>query len=94
MAKQYYILSFNGPVGNDALWWRPEGKGYTMDLADAGKFDELTVRLSPGLYNNGEGTRAVPCEAADALVCKHVLWDDLTFYTGPLHEGITGLYKQ
>ena len=94
MAKQYYILSFNGPVGNDTLWWRPEGKGYTMNIDEAGKWNEDDVKAHQGLYNNGEGTRAIPCKVVDALVRKHVLWDDLHLYTGPLYEGVTGIYKQ
>lgn len=34
--KQYYIQS--GYVGNAMLWWRPDAKGYTTDINEAGKY--------------------------------------------------------
>lgn len=75
---QYYILSVsNGPVGEDALWWRPEAKGYTINLDKAGKYDGALVESKPGYYNNGKSAKAIPCEVVDHLAAKHVLWDEL-----------------
>jgi hypothetical protein len=36
--KLYYIQ--NGFVGNAMCWWRPDGKGYTTDIKDAGRYSE------------------------------------------------------
>lgn len=37
-----YVQDSRSYVGNCPLWWRPEGKGYTTNLDDAGRytFDE------------------------------------------------------
>ena len=34
--KLYYIQS--GYVGNAMLWWKPDAKGYTTDIAEAGRY--------------------------------------------------------
>jgi hypothetical protein len=35
----YYIQSLErGAWGNDAVWWRPESKGYTSHIDEAGKY--------------------------------------------------------
>jgi len=35
---EYYILDTRQVVGNCAMWWCPEGKGYTCDLDKAGLY--------------------------------------------------------
>ncbi len=34
----YYIQASSQVVGNEAVWWKPEGYGYTTHLSDAGKY--------------------------------------------------------
>ena len=34
--RQYYIQ--NGYVGNAVLWWGVDGRGYTTDFKEAGKY--------------------------------------------------------
>lgn len=39
--SRYFIATRkHGFVGNDVLFWRPEAKGYTTNLDDAGKYSE------------------------------------------------------
>lgn len=40
MKKLYYILCRESPQGDDALWWRPKGSGYTVRVDDAGLYTE------------------------------------------------------
>lgn len=43
----YFIRDARQWVGNCALWWAPEGRGYTCDLAQAGEFTaKQTSRLA------------------------------------------------
>lgn len=65
----FYILDASSVVGNCALWWRPEGRGYTCDLADAGKYTaEQAAALRPTDV-------LVSCAVADAAVVRHVRLD-------------------
>ena len=36
----HYILDTRQVVGNCCLWWRPDGKGYTCNLDDAGLYPQ------------------------------------------------------
>lgn len=42
--KRYYILDTRQVVGNCALFWRPEGMGYTTNLKEAGLFSKDEMR--------------------------------------------------
>lgn len=46
--RDYYILcqEHGVPGDNCALWWKPEGMGYTTDLDKAGLFRERAARRS------------------------------------------------
>lgn len=35
----YYVQDSRDFVGNAMLWWRPDGRGYTTDLSQAGQYD-------------------------------------------------------
>lgn len=35
-----YLIQCIGACGNEALWWRPEGAGYTTNVDEAGRFTE------------------------------------------------------
>lgn len=41
---KYYIQDTRSYVGNCAIWWRSEGKGYTCHIEEAGEFDEDEAR--------------------------------------------------
>jgi rubrerythrin len=38
MEPLFYIQDSRHTVGNDMLWWRQDGKGYTTDMREAGVF--------------------------------------------------------
>lgn len=66
---EFYILESGSVVGNCAMWWRPEGRGYTCDLSDAGKYTaDQAKRLRPSDV-------PVPCAVADAAAVRHVRFD-------------------
>ena len=66
----YYIQDTRSTVGNCALWWRTEAKGYTCDIDAAGQFR--------GVYARGLD-RATdvpwPAEAIEAGIVRHVRLD-------------------
>ena len=58
--------------GYPPLWWRPEAKGYTSDIAEAGFFTEEQARSVDGPRNEtGEdptGDEAIPPERLVGIV--------------------------
>jgi len=64
--SRYYILDSRQVVGNCVMWWRPDGAGYTCDLADAGLYEEGDTRGSR------ETDVRVPEEVAKACSYTHV----------------------
>lgn len=38
MSDQKYYIRNEGYVGNALVWWRPNGRGYTTDIREAGKY--------------------------------------------------------
>jgi len=36
----YYVQDSRDFVGNSMLWWRPDGRGYTTDISQAGQYAE------------------------------------------------------
>lgn len=71
MEKDHYILDKRSCVGNCALWWKPNGKGYTCNLDDAGLY---TFKEAS---SHRETDIAVPMAMARNLVVSHVRWDSL-----------------
>lgn len=67
----FYILDTRQVVGNCALWWRPDGAGYTCDLGDAGLYSREAAR------SHRETDIAVPRELAERLAIRHVRLDQL-----------------
>jgi len=41
---KYYVEDSRRPVGNCMLWWRPEGKGYTTQIEEAGLYSAEQVK--------------------------------------------------
>ena len=62
--KQYVILDTRQIVGNCAMFWRPDGAGYTCDLSDAGLYDKTEGRRETDIY--------VPIEVARSMAVIHV----------------------
>jgi hypothetical protein len=60
----YYIRSCYAPVGNSVLWWRPRSAGYTVNLAEAGKYVYEMVKTIVGMKR---GDIAYECSAVDNL---------------------------
>jgi len=71
MAEQqlYYLLDARTPVGNCALWWRPDGKGYTCNLSDAGLYAETDA------YAHRDTDIPIPQAVAEQAVNLHVDYD-------------------
>jgi hypothetical protein len=71
MADQYYILDARTMVGNCALWWRPEGAGYTCNLDDAGRYTLAEAE------SHRETDVPVRCDVAERIAVRHVDTDAL-----------------
>lgn len=39
-----YLIQYIGACGNEALWWRPKGAGYTTNVDEAGRFTEKRAK--------------------------------------------------
>lgn len=73
--KTYYIISLkHSPIGNAAVWWRPNAGGYTTRLEDAGIFPQYTVEADPLYYSNGHSTMALECEEVEEHAWRSVEW--------------------
>lgn len=68
---KYLIMDSRSVVGNCALWWRPEGKGYTGEFSEAGVFDYKSA------HAHRETDIPVPFELAEAVAVRHVRVDML-----------------
>ena len=44
----YYVQNL-GYIGNAMIWWRPDSKGYTTNIEEAGRYTEEEMR---GLINS------------------------------------------
>lgn len=71
---KFYILDSRGVVGNCALWWVTDGKGYTSDLAQAWLVDEAEARR---IEASRDSDIAVPEELAKRHAFTHVRLDSL-----------------
>lgn len=65
MVTRYFILC----AGTTGLFWRPESRGYTTNLAEAGIYEEKEARGIAGL---GRGDSLV---AVNRLVVQHEIED-------------------
>ena len=68
----YLIQDTRQYVGNCVLWWCHEGKGYTTEFLEAGRFDEAYLR------SLRDTDRPIPIEAAEKACCTHVRAEGLT----------------
>ena len=76
----FYILDTRTVVGNCAMWWCPNGQGYTCDLSKAGLYTR------EGAFNQRDTDVPVPRHVAERLVVGHVRLDHLR-QNGALDDG-------
>ena len=69
----FYIQDTRTIIGNCALWWKPEGAGYTCDLEHAGKY---TVAMLTACCLR-DTDKAWPAEFVDPQAQRHVHTDGL-----------------
>jgi hypothetical protein len=58
---RYYIQDTRNCVGNAALWWGPDGGGYTTDIDEAGQFEEGRAR---SIERNRSTDKPIPVHVA------------------------------
>jgi len=69
----YFIWSKkHSPSNGNAVWWRENNSGYTVDLDEAGVYTKKQVDAVPGYYNNGHAAVAVPRPVA-YLMAKSIV---------------------
>jgi hypothetical protein len=75
----YYVLDARTVVGNCAMWWYPDGKGYTCNIDEAGLYTADDVA--------GMRETDVPIHRDDVakLVVRHVRLDHM-YQAGLLSE--------
>ena len=57
----YYIQNSYVYIGNAMLWWKKDGKGYTTDITEAGKYTKAEI----GKIIERPGDYAWSCEYID-----------------------------
>lgn len=63
---EFLILDVESSQRADMLlWWRPGGNGYTVQLAEAGRWTKAEIEARNLVYNNGAQTLAVPFDEAN-----------------------------
>lgn len=63
LEPRYYLLSLSRSKGQPLLvWWRPDAKGYTGDLDEAGRYTDREIER----YRSMTAV-PVPCEAVDEM---------------------------
>ena len=67
--ERYYIQDTRQVVGNCALWWAKESKGYTCELQQAGLFFEEEARE---IARNRDTDKAYPESVVRPLILHHV----------------------
>ena len=65
----YYLLDCRSAVGNCALWWRPNGKGYCCELREAGLYTEVEA------FGHRDTDIPVPREVAEGNMQGHVCYE-------------------
>jgi hypothetical protein len=65
----YYVLSLKHSKAADGVltWWGPSDSGYAFRLESAGRYLESEITANRSYYDDGERTRAIPCDVVDAL---------------------------
>ena len=75
MSSQFYVLSLKRTL-HEAAWWMPNEAGYTRDLNRAGKYSHAIIEANRQRLDNGETTRAIPCDLAHKVSRRVVSAED------------------
>ena len=70
--RLYYVLSLKErDLDTEILtFWRPNASGYCYRLEDAGRYMASEIEAHRSYYDNGESTRAIPCDVVEALAVQ------------------------
>ena len=68
--NQLYYITNGKYVGNNMMFWRPNGSGYTCHLNEAGKYTSHEARLI--CSDNNRNERAYKVEEIDAIATTQV----------------------
>lgn len=75
MSTRPWFIRHTRP-GYPPMWWRPEAKGYTSDIAEAGFFTEEQARSADGPWNeigvDPTADEAIPPERAVGIVAAEI----------------------
>jgi Rha family phage regulatory protein len=64
----FYIMSLNADKKSPFVtWWKPDDRGYTHYLNQAGKYSAEQVEANPSYYNNRRYDVPIPCECANQV---------------------------
>lgn len=68
-----------------ALWWKPDERGYTTDLQQAGKYTEERAKF---LESRSDSVRAISPETLSRLQCRLVVpvEENFKLLTGKDHK--------
>jgi len=79
--ESYLILHVGTIVGDCAVWWGPDHRGYTTDIDKAGRYTkeeaEKIHRGRPKL------DKPIPWSKVEPLILRHVLFDKATRLAPP-----------
>ena len=72
MADQYIIVSVTHNNRHDKyiLLWRPDDKGYTFLVHNAGRYDKERVMSHLDYYNSGSSNLAVPASLIELMAVR------------------------
>jgi len=71
MTEELYYIQNRGYQGNCLIFWRPEGKGYTSRIDDAGKYTrEEAERICKGRPHMD---RMLPVSLVEKHIVRHVV---------------------
>jgi hypothetical protein len=68
----YYVLSLSRKNNEALVWWKPDNSGYTINLAEAGKYSHEQVESNKPYYDNGKEAIAIPCHSVEEYAIKIV----------------------
>lgn len=72
---KYFIFTLDPNAKETALWWKPGRRGYTLNLEEAGLYEEKEAREIERLRPPED--RAIPEDVARRLARSRVPLDDL-----------------
>ena len=72
--QRYFIQDTRSFVGDSVVWWRPNRAGYTVNLDEAGEYEESEAR---SIERNRGTDKPIPVEVARCVASSHVIADRL-----------------